>query len=111
LAIINNANLALRFLLELCALASLCYWGFHNGSHIAAKMLLGLGSPFLAAVAWGTFVSPKAAIPVSSPLRLLIEVIFFGLAAVALFASGRDSLGSAFMLLAIVSRILLFLFE
>jgi len=25
------ANLAIRFLIELCALAGLCYWGFATG--------------------------------------------------------------------------------
>ncbi|WP_274649688.1 YrdB family protein [Paenibacillus humicola] len=109
MSLIVNANLALRFLLELSAVASLCYWGFHNGSSLAAKTMLGIGSPLLAAVAWGAFVSPKAAIPVSAPLRLLVEVALFLLAAAALFAAGRDTLGSTLVILAFASRILMFL--
>ncbi len=42
LELIKGANLALRFLLELCALGALGYWGFKTGGGLAAK--IGLGS-------------------------------------------------------------------
>jgi hypothetical protein len=37
LSIILHANLLVRFLLELCALASLGYWGFQTGTGPLAK--------------------------------------------------------------------------
>lgn len=40
---IKGANLALRFLLELCALIALAYWGFETGSGAIAKFALGIG--------------------------------------------------------------------
>jgi hypothetical protein len=68
---IKLANLALRFLLELCALAALAYWGFKTGESAVAKIGLGIGAPLLAAVLWGTFVAPGAPIPTPVLLRLI----------------------------------------
>ena len=47
---LTAANLALRFFLELAALAALAYWGFHTGRSVLADVVLGLGAPLLAAV-------------------------------------------------------------
>ncbi len=60
LELIKGANLALRFLLELCALGLLSYWGFKTGGGLIAKILLGICAPLMAAVVWGVFVSPQA---------------------------------------------------
>ena len=55
---VKIANLALRFLLEVCALVALGYWGFKTGGSLITKLALGIGAPLLAAVLWGTFVAP-----------------------------------------------------
>jgi hypothetical protein len=60
LELIKGATLALRFLLELCALGALGYWGFKTGGGALAKVGLGLGVPLVAAVVWGTFVAQGA---------------------------------------------------
>src|SRR5918997_3472095 len=91
------ANLALRFLLELCALAALGYWGFKKGTSLIVKIGLGLGAPLLAAVLWGTFVAPRAPIPPPGLLRLILELVVFGSAA-ALYAAGRPTLAWALAL-------------
>ncbi len=73
---LHGALLAVRFLLELAALAALAYWGFSEYDGVAA-VLLGVGAPLLAAVVWGLFVSPKA--KYGSPVRQAIgEAIVFG---------------------------------
>jgi len=59
---LKSANLALAFLLELCMLAALGYWGFITGESSVSRISLGLGAPLLAAIIWGTFLSPKAAV-------------------------------------------------
>ena len=59
-------NLTVAFLLELCALAALGYWGLRTASGPATKAALGIGAPLLAAVLWGLFAAPHA--PVSIPL-------------------------------------------
>jgi hypothetical protein len=53
LELIKGANLALRFLLELCALGALGYWGFKTGNGTLAKRGFGVGAPLVAAVVWG----------------------------------------------------------
>ena len=73
------------------------------------KILLGLGAPLVAAVVWGTFVSPKAAIPLSAPVWILVQAGVFGAAMAALAASGRSTLASALGVAAIVNGILMYL--
>jgi hypothetical protein len=87
------ANLGLAFLLELCALAALAFWGVRTGNGLAMKIGLGVGTPLLAAVLWGTFMSPQAALPVPEPWHLVLTVVFFGLAVAGLFMAGRPTLG------------------
>lgn len=51
--------LAVRFLLELGALAALAYWGYRTGTGFA-RYALALGAPLAAAVVWGVLVAPKS---------------------------------------------------
>ena len=81
---IKLTNLALRFLLELCALAALGYWGFKTRESPGAKIGLGIGAPLLAAIVWGTFLAPRASIPTPGFLRLVLELVVFGSAVAAL---------------------------
>ena len=93
-------NLALRFILELAALFAMGYWGWtqHDG---LARYLYAIGLPLISAVIWGTFAVPddpsrsgKAPVPVPGALRLILELAFFALAVLALFAAGRETWGA-----------------
>ena len=53
---IKLLNEAIRFLLEMCILIILGYWGFKMGNSTFMKILLGIGSPVLFAVVWGIFL-------------------------------------------------------
>jgi hypothetical protein len=106
--IIQSANLLLRFLLELSALGALGYWGFHTTDGVITKLGLGLGAPLVAAVVWGVFVSPKAAVPLSTPLWLLVQAGVFGAAMAGLLATGRPSLAWALGLTVIINGVLLY---
>ncbi len=105
--ILKMINLALRFLLELCALAALAYWGFHTGGGWLLKTVLGVGAPLLAAVVWGAFVAPKALVPVSAPVRLALELAVFASAVAGLVASRQPFLAVALGLLYVINRIFL----
>ena len=107
MAAIAMVNLGLRFLLELCLLAALGYWGFRVGQGPVARFALGLGAPLVVAVVWGLFMAPKATVPLPGPLHLAGEIALFGLGAAALFAAGQPRLAVLFAAAAIVNRALL----
>ena len=106
LTIIKYANLALVFFLELGVLAALGYWGFQTGQGTIARIALGIGAPAVAVVVWGLFGSPQAVWHLDGVSHLLLEVIFFGSAAVALFATGQRVLGVAFALVFVLNTAL-----
>lgn len=99
------ANLALAFVLELCALAALGLWGFSVGGGPVIKTVLGLGAPLLAAVLWGLFAAPRAL--VSAPLvGGAVKVIVFGSAAVALYVTGHHTLAIVLALTVVANTVL-----
>lgn len=105
--IIKSANLAWRFLLELCILAALGYWGFKTGPGWAVKIGLGIGGPLLVAVVWGIFLAPNSSMRLQEPFLLVLELVIFGLAIAALFTTGHQSLAWAFGLIYVINKILL----
>ncbi len=100
---IKNGNLALAFLLELCLLAALGYWGFQTGGGPIAKTALGIGAPLLAAVVWGLFLAPKAAVAAPTFLQVALKVAIFGLAVLALAVAGRLTLAWIFGAVALLN--------
>lgn len=103
LTIIKNANLALTFFLELGVLVALGYWGVETGQGAIAKLVLGLGAPLAAAVLWGLFGAPRGKWHLKGIGRVLLQIIFFGSAALALAAAASIALGVAWALVCIVN--------
>ena len=96
--------LAVRFVLELAALASLAYWGFSEFDGVLS-VVLGVGTPLAAAVLWGLYVSPKARY--ASTLRQALgEAVVFGAAVIALADADQPVLALVFALLAVVDGVL-----
>jgi len=100
---LKNINLALAFLLELCMLAALGYWGFTLDQGLAVRVGVGLGVPILAAVVWGIWMAPKAARPLPEPWHILLELVIFGLAIAALYAAGRPRLALIFGIVYVIN--------
>ena len=71
LMVIKNGNVALRFLLELCVLVALGYWGFQTGQGLFAKIGLGIGTPLVAAVVWGLLGAPGSSWQLHDPWHLV----------------------------------------
>ena len=109
LMLLRGANLALAFLLELCALGAFGYWGFTTGSTTLAKIGLGIGVPLVATVVWGIFVAPRAVVPVGGLLRLVIQALFFGSAALGLATTGHRTLAGVFVAIVVVNAILAYM--
>lgn len=95
----NPVNLAVRFLLELAALAAMAYWGWsqHSGP---LRFLFAIGVPVLAAILWFGFAVPedpsrsgKAPVPVPGTVRIVLELAIFGFAAWALYDAGKPTVG------------------
>jgi hypothetical protein len=82
------ANDGLRFLLELGTLAAVAYGGWSAGDGWW-RWLLALAAPLAVAVVWGRFMAPKSAMRVADPTRLVLEVLIFGSAVVALAATSH----------------------
>jgi hypothetical protein len=104
-------NLAVRFLLELCVLVAVGYWGFKTGLGWFLKTLLGIGAPVLIAVLWGMFAAPRAAYRLHGFLLLAFEAVIFGSGVAALFAMKNYSLAWAFAVIVIINRILIFVWD
>ncbi len=88
----HPANLLLRFLLELAALAGMGVWGWTTQEG-AWRPILGLGVPLIAAVLWGVFRVPgdpkEAPVAVRGWVRLLLEALFFAGGVGLLVAAGQ----------------------
>ena len=105
------ANLALAFLLELAALAAFAWWGYQTGDGALAKFGLAIGAPLVVAVFWGLFVAPRAVFSLSPVWRLLLAMIVFGAAAIALFVTGLTALAWAFLIIAVLNRIVILVWK
>jgi hypothetical protein len=108
---IKGLNVAIRFLLELCVLAAVGYWGFKTGSGWFLKILLGIGAPLLIAVIWGTFGAPKANMQLQGWMMVALEIIVFGSGVAALFAAKNYSLSWAFAVVIVINRIMMFVWR
>ena len=88
------ANLAIRFLLELCLLAAFGYWGATASGSTIANVALAIGVPLVVCVVWGYFVAPRAARPLSTVPWVVVQLVLFGLGWVALAADAAEILGA-----------------
>ena len=93
----KEANLGLRFALELCLLAALAYVG------LQLNVVLAVVAPLVAAIAWGLFVSPKARYPLSRTPWIAMQAVLFGAAVVGLIVAGSVVLGIVFAVAVVVN--------
>ena len=96
---------AVAFLSELAALAALAYWGVTTPDGAAARILLGIGAPVLAAVLWGLFAAPRAVVR-RTPLVVATKVVVFGAAVLALVATGHPVLAAVLAAAALLGSLL-----
>lgn len=99
----NPLVLALHFGLELAALVALGYSGWTISDGVQ-RWVWAIALPLLLATVWAVFRVPNDGgdpiIVVPGIVRLAIELAFFGIAVVLLFAAGQQTW--AFVLLALV---------
>jgi chromate transport protein ChrA len=68
--------------------------------------VLALTAPAAVAIVWGTFLAPKRRVDLPKPARFAIELAVFGVAAIALWATGQETLAIVLAAAALVSGIL-----
>src|SRR5215831_14486158 len=95
---VRDANLGLRFLLELAALGSVAWCGWVIGNSTAAQVLLAIVFPLVFALAWGTFIAPKAPVRVPRPVWYGLQFVLFGAASLALASVWSTWAGIVFAL-------------
>jgi hypothetical protein len=108
---LQTAGLGLHFLLELCALAALAYWGWQAPPNLLLKLTLSVGTPFVAAIVWGTFRVPndpgRAPVAIAGWLRLVLEFAVFGSAIASLAVAGHTLLATLFGLAVLVDYLIM----
>ena len=105
MAALKGANLTLRFVLEVCAIFAMGYWGWHAHSGLW-RWVLVIAAPAAWIALWALFGSPKAKVDLSAPTHLGFEIVMAGVAAVALFAAGRPELALGFAAVCVINRLL-----
>jgi hypothetical protein len=103
---LKSTNLAVKFALEMGALAAFAWWGATVAGG-ALAVLLAVGIPVIAAVLWGIFAAPRASRRLLLVPRMAFELTVFGLAAAALGAAASTAVGVAFAVVAIINAALL----
>lgn len=103
LTALKGFNLLLAFLLELGALVAFGFWGFTVGPNTLLKFVLGLGAPALGIVVWAIFGAPRSSTHLEGVPYLILQTVFFGAAALALFFAGQRGLGVGFAVVAFVN--------
>ncbi len=105
---LEAVNVALRFLLELSVLAALGYAGYRIGANGLLRIVLAVGMPVVVAGVWITFGAPGAALLLKDPLHVVLEIVVFFGAAVALVRARQPVFGLALAVLFVINRSLMY---
>lgn len=100
-----QANLVLRFLLELAGVIAVGYWGYHAMDG-PGRWLIAIGAPALLIVLWALVIAPGADVPIPQPVREVIGSIVLLAAAGALYAAGAQTAALAYAGLVILNAVL-----
>lgn len=105
-----SLNLAVRFLLEVVAVASLGYWGYKVPSATLAKVALAIAAPLTLIVVWAFVVAPGADNPLSPTPRMLIGSVLLLLSTAALARTGLTRTAGIVALVIVLNTILMLVF-
>lgn len=100
MAVVRPVMWALRFLVELLALVAFAIggWSLAPGP---PRFVLAIALPVIAAIVWGLWMAPKSSRRLHDPVRLVVEVVFFLAAGVALVLAGYPAAGTSLAVVAI----------
>lgn len=106
MAALKAGNLALKFGIELAAIAALAYWGASLSGSLLSAVAMVLAPAVMIAL-WARFAAPRAKQRLSLPARIPFELAILLLAAVALLAAGEDALAVVLAVAVVLNALLL----
>ncbi|WP_459499312.1 YrdB family protein [Bacillus sp. C1] len=106
---LQEMNIAVRFVLEVCVLGIIGYWGFHTGKGFAVKIVLAVIFPLIVAIIWGLFGAPAAIWKLQGISHLMLEIIIFGLGIAVLYHLKYVTLATIFAVIIIMNSILMYI--
>ena len=104
---LQATNLAVRFVLELLAVAALAYWGLRSGLAVAPRIVTAVGAPVAVVVFWGLVAAPHAPVALPGPAKVAVQLLVFAIAAAALAVAHRPVWGMALFTAAVLNAALL----
>lgn len=104
---LKAANLAVRFLLELCALAAVAYWGSRVSDSTAVNVVVAIAAPLGVATFWGLLLAPTSQRRLEPPLRTFAELFVLALAVAALVAVDEPVLAVILAIAGVLNGLLL----
>jgi hypothetical protein len=103
---LKDANLAVKFALELLAIAAFAYWGASLDG-VLMSIIVGIAAPVLAIALWGVFAAPSSSRRLPTRSRVPFELSVFALAAAALVAVDWTAIAIAFAAVVVANAMLL----
>jgi hypothetical protein len=104
----RQANLALRFLLELAGIVAVGIWGYELASG-PLRWVLALGAPAVMIMLWARLIAPRAKIGIDQRVRIVIGSAVLLLAAGLFATTGAMTAAVAFAALIVLNTVLLFI--
>ena len=101
----NGLWLTVAFLAELAALVALAVWGWSAVDPTGWRLVLAVATPAVAGALWGVFAAPRAPVRVPA-LTVLVKVLVFGAAVLALVVTGHPALAITLAAAALLSSLL-----
>ena len=90
--------LGLRFALELCLLSAMVVIGWGAFPNHLVGAVVGLGLAVVVGAVWGVLLSPRRPVDLPLAVRVIVELVLFGAAAIGLAALGLPLWGAALMI-------------
>lgn len=100
-----QANLALRFFLELVGIVAVGYLGYHAATGLE-RWLLAISAPAILIVIWALVIAPGANVPIPLQVRELAGSIVLLAAAGALYVAGAHTAALVYAGLVVLNTVL-----
>jgi Protein of unknown function (DUF2568) len=106
---LRTANLALKFLLELAALAALAVTGLSLDAPLLVRVAVAIVAPLVAALVWARWCAPRSPRRLATMPRIIVELVVLLGSAACLALVGDGAAAAVLSGLVVINLALLFL--